>query len=133
LKSRKPSVILVLVLALDISLALGAGFILLSQYGGGTTYPVHIYSTCGSISIVYDGKSATFSNGIPAQGTVHVTPHSNITVYANLNQGCSVIGWSTSGGGDSATTYPDSIAMGDIMSATTVIAIAASMSASAVP
>jgi hypothetical protein len=128
-KSRKPSGVLVAVLVIDIVLAVSAGFLVLTAYNNSTMHPIHIYSTCDSISATYgNDKTANFVGSIFTSGTIYVPNHTNLTVTVDKNIGCAVVQWSSSGGGNilstAVTNESYTFYMGNITGGGSIAAIA---------
>jgi hypothetical protein len=128
-KSGKPSVVLVAVLAIDVVLAIGAGFLVFTVYNDSTMHAIHIYSTCPSISATYGNDNiVNFVGRIFADGTVYVPNHANLTVSVDKNIGCRVVQWNSNGGGNilstAVTNESYTFYMGNITAGGSIAAVA---------
>lgn len=122
---------LIAVLVIDLVLAFGSGYLILTLYNDSTMHPIHIYSTCssGSIAAIYGNDKVTyFAGGVVATGVVYIQNHGNLTLVVDKNIGCTVISWSLNGGGkyNSTSVTNDSYIffMGDITGGGSIVAIA---------
>lgn len=78
--------------------------------------------SCGPVTVAYGSNEVTFQS--MRYGTVDVPAHSNITIFTNLNAGCTVMQWSETGSASSVATHQTSLLMTDIQSETTIMVLA---------
>ena len=123
LRTKRRTNLLVAVIAVDIVLALAAGFLGFTAYSATSMRPFHVYSTCGSVAVTYGAHTTRFPEAELSGGTVNVPVHSDVTVRLE-SASCRLLSWSTSGSGIRTDTNAGGLVVHDVTNDTTVVAVA---------